>query len=321
MRLLYMGTPQFAVPPLRALADAGHEIVGVVTRIDKPSGRGKVLAPPPVKCVAQEMGFPVFQPARVRDSAFIDQVRLLLPDAVIVAAYGQILPKEILTLPKWGCINIHASLLPLYRGAAPVNWAIINGEKETGVTIMQMDAGMDTGAVLIQESIPIGAEDTAGTLKEKLSVLGARLITEALTRLASGTLVSVAQDNAKATLAPLLKKENGFIDWMLSAAEIHNRVRGLLPWPGAYGILDGKTIKILASDIVSGQREPGLLYEPGKDILEVGTGSGRLRILLLQPEGKKPMTAAEFMRGHRIAGKKFERQAPNLKPQAPNKNQ
>ncbi len=308
MRLIYMGTPQFAVEPLRALAAAGHDIAGVVTRTDKPAGRGRTLAAPPVKRTAQELGLAVFQPKRVRDPEFIEILRKMEPEAIIVAAYGQILPKEILLLPclRHGCINIHASLLPAYRGAAPINWAIIRGEQDTGNTIMLMDEGMDTGAILMQESIPIGPEDTAGALTEKLASLGAKLIIAALPLLASGKLTPVAQDGTKATMAPLLKKGDGLIDWDLSAREIHNRVRGLSPWPGAYSSLDRKMVKIIATGVLDGTGEPGLLYERDKNTLVAGTGSGLLRILSIQPEGKKPMTAGEFMRGHRgIAGKKF----------------
>lgn len=306
MRLVYMGTPQFAVAPLRALVEAGHEFVGVVARTDKPAGRGKLLVAPPVKLVAQELGLPVFQPKRVRDAECLAQLQALKPEAIIVAAYGQLLPKEILTLPKFGCINIHASLLPRYRGAAPINWAIIQGERETGITIMQMDEGMDTGAILLQERIAIEAQDTAGSLTEKLSLLGARMITHALPLIASGKLSAMPQDNAQATMAPLLKKENGLIDWSLSAREIQNRVRGYSPWPGAYTFLDGKLIKILSAEAVEGQGALGALIENGKGVLEAGTGKGLLRILSLQPEGKKPMAAAEFLRGHRgVVGKKF----------------
>lgn len=306
MKLVYMGTPQFAVAALRALAEAGHEIVGVVARTDKPAGRGKHLVAPPVKLAAQELGLPVFQPKRVRDAEFIAQLQTLNPEAIVVAAYGQILPKEILSSPKFGCINIHASLLPSYRGAAPINWAIIQGEQETGVTIMQMDEGMDTGAILLQERIVIGPQDTAGSLTEKLSLLGARIIVEALPLIASGKLIPVAQNSSQATMAPLLKKENGLIDWTISALEIHNRVRGFSPWPGAYSFLDGKLIKILATEAVDGQAEPGALSENGKGVLEAGTGKGLLRILNIQPEGKKPMTGAEFLRGHRVEGTKFD---------------
>jgi len=322
MRLLYMGTPQFAVQPLRALAAAGHEIAGVVTRTDKPAGRGRTLAAPPVKLAAQDLGIAVYQPKRVRDPEFIEVLRKIDPEAIVVAAYGQILPREILTLSKYGCINIHASLLPAYRGAAPINWAIIRGEQETGNTIMMMDEGMDTGAILMQERIPIGQEDTAGALTDKLSLLGAKLITTALPLIVSGACLPVPQDGARATMAPLLKKGDGLIDWNLSALEIHNRVRGLSPWPGAYSFLDNKTVKIIMTEVVDGAGEPGRLYEKDKNTLEAGTGSGMLRILSIQPEGKKPMTAGEFMRGHRgINGKKFEAlskkstndQAPNNK--------
>jgi len=306
MRLIYMGTPEFAVEPLRALVAAGHDIAGVVTRTDKPAGRGRTVAAPPVKRAAQELGLAVFQPKRVRDPEFIEILRTLGPEAIIVAAYGQILPKEILTLPKFGCINIHASLLPAYRGAAPINWAIIRGEQETGNTIMLMDEGMDTGAILTQERIPIGAEDTAGALTEKLATLGAKLIVSALPLLSSGTITPVSQDGSKATMAPLLKKGDGLIDWGRSAREIHNRVRGLSPWPGAFSELDGKIVKIITTGVLDGTGEPGLLYEKDKNTLVAGTGSGLLNILSIQPEGKKPMTAGEFMRGHReIVGKKF----------------
>ncbi len=305
MRLVYMGTPQFAVGPLRALAAAGHELAGVVTRTDKPAGRGRSVAAPPVKLAAQEMGFPVFQPKRVREAEFIETLRGLAPEAVIVAAYGQILPKAILDLPKFGCINIHASLLPFYRGAAPINWAIIRGEHETGITIMRMDEGMDTGAVLMQERAPVDPRDTAGTLTEKLSVLGAKLITRALPLVEAGKLTAAPQDGSKATMAPLLKKENGLIDWTLPAAGIHDRVRGLSPWPGAYTFLDGKMVKIITTEVIDAQGEPGLLYVKDKSFLDVGAGNGLLRLVSLQLEGKRPMTAAEFLRGHRVEGKKF----------------
>jgi methionyl-tRNA formyltransferase len=302
-----MGTPLFAVTPLRALAAAGHEIAGVVTRTDKPAGRGRTLAAPPVKLAAQELGLVVHQPKRVRDPEFIELLKQIGPDAIVVAAYGQLLPREVLSLPRYGCINIHASILPAYRGAAPINWAIIRGEQETGNTIMLMDDGMDTGAILMQERIPIAREDTAGSMAEKLSVLGAGLITTALPLIAAKSLLPVAQDSSKATLAPLLTKGDGLIDWRLSADEIHNRVRGLSPWPGAYTFLDKKMVKIIRSEAVAQSGEAGLLYEKDKDTLETGTGRGRLRILSLQPEGKKPMTSGEFMRGHRgVEGKKFD---------------
>ncbi len=307
MRLVYMGTPQFAVGPLRRLAEAGHQIAGVVMRTDKPAGRGRSVSAPPVKAAALDLGLPIHQPKRVREPMFIEQLRQIDPEVIVVAAYGQILPKEILTLPKYGCINIHASLLPAYRGAAPINWAIIRGEMRTGITIMRMDEGMDTGAVLMQEGIPIDPEDTAGSLSGKLSALGAGLIVKTLPLLESGTLKPAAQDDAGATLAPLLKKEDGLIDWSLPAAEIHNRVRGLSPWPGAYTYLDGKMMKIAAAETAPGSGEPGRLYAKDNSALDIGTGKELLRVKTIQPEGKKPMPAADFLRGHRgLEGKKFE---------------
>jgi methionyl-tRNA formyltransferase len=310
MRIIYMGTPAFAVPPLQALITAGHDVVGAVTRIDKPAGRGKVLTPPAVKVAAEQAGVPVLQPKRVRTPESVAAIQEMGPDVIVVAAYGQILPREILTLPKYGCVNIHASLLPAYRGAAPINWSIINGDARTGITIMQMDEGMDTGGILAQESIPIGPNDTAGDLTAKLSELGSWLIVDILSRIELGGLTAVPQDNSKATMAPLLKKDDGRIDWTMSAKKIHDRVRGLSPWPGAHGWLNGKLIKIIGTEAVKGSGEPGVLYESGKDGLTIGTGSGLLRIVAIQPEGKKPMSAAEFLRGHRgSVGKKLESHA------------
>ncbi len=307
MKLIYMGTPQFAVPPLLALAEAGHELVAVVTRIDKPAGRGRVLTAPAVKRAALERGLAVYQPKRVRDPEFIETLRALRPEAIIVAAYGQILPTELLALPKYGCINIHASLLPRYRGAAPITWAIVRGETETGNTIMHMDEGMDTGAILLQERIPIDPKDTAGTLTEKLSVQGADLITTALPLIVAGKLTPRAQDSSLATLAPLLKKEDGRIDWERGALELHNRVRGMSPWPGAYTVLDNKIVKIIETEVVAGNAEPGRLLEKNGNTLFAGAGSGLLQLLIVQPEGKKPMPAAEFLRGHRSAvGRAFD---------------
>jgi len=301
-----MGTPRFAVPSLKALVIAGHNVVGVVTRMDKPAGRGRTMTQPAVKVAALEMGLAVYQPKRAADPDVIESLRRLAPEAIVVAAYGQILPKEILALPTFGCINIHASLLPLYRGAAPINWAIIHGETHTGNTIMQMDEGMDTGAILLQEAIPISPKDTAGTLTEKLSVLGAKLITIALPLIEAGKLKPQPQDRSKATLAPLLKKEDGLINWKLSATDIQNHVRGLTPWPGAYTFLDATMIRILETNALQGDGEPGMIGEGVQGSLDVGTGSGLLRVIRLQPAGKKPMSSADFLRGHRgIEGKKF----------------
>ncbi len=307
MKLIFMGTPQFAVPSLLALLEAGHEIAGVVTRVDKPAGRGRTITAPAVKIAARERNLPLFQPKRVRDPEFVAALRKREPEAIVVAAYGQILPKEVLTLPPYGCINIHASLLPAYRGAAPINWAIIRGDRETGITIMQMDEGMDTGAILMQESIAIEPADTAGNLAEKLSKLGAKMITRVLPLLQSGRLKPAVQEGSKATLAPLLKKEDGLIDWRVPAVDIHNRVRGLSPWPGAYTYLDRAMIKILETEIVPGSGEDGRIYAGNHKTLDVGTGRDMLRVITLQPAGKKPMSSEEFLRGHRdVVGKKFD---------------
>ena len=302
-----MGTPAFAVPPLEALLTAGHDLAGVVTRTDKPAGRGKALTPPAVKVAAELAGLAVLQPRRVRDPESIAAIRALAPEVIVVAAYGQILSRELLTLPRRGCVNIHASLLPAYRGAAPINWAIINGEERTGITIMQMDEGMDTGAILLQDSIPIATDDTAGSLAGKLSHLGSALIVDALNRLEGGELPPTAQDERLASLAPLLRKENGRLDWTRPAQELHRRVRGLAPWPGAFTYLNGRLVKLIETAVVAGEVEPGVLALRGSDQLVAGTGRDLLRITTLQPEGKKPMSAAEFLRGHRdAAGKKFE---------------
>ena len=307
MKIVYMGTPPFAVPPLQSLVTAGHEVVGVVTRIDKPAGRGKVLTPPAVKIAAVLSDVPVFQPKRVRERSSVEAIQAMGPDVIVVAAYGQILPREILELPKYGCINIHASLLPAYRGAAPINWAIIDGETRTGITIMQMDEGLDTGAILAQESIPIAPRDTTGTLTEKLSQVGSWLIVDSLSRIEAGEIKPVPQDPGKATLAPLLKKKDGLIKWDMTATEIHNRVRGLSPWPGAFSFLEGALIKLLETEVVPGNGDPGNLMQQGKDSLAVGTGKELLRIVSIQPEGKKAMTAVEFLHGHRgVVGKKME---------------
>jgi methionyl-tRNA formyltransferase len=308
MRIVYMGTPPFAVPPLQALITAGHEVAGVITRIDKPAGRGKVLTPPAVKVAAEQSGVPVFQPKRIREPESVAAIRAMGTDVIVVAAYGQVLPREILALPKYGCINIHASLLPAYRGAAPINWAIINGETRTGITIMQMDEGLDTGSVLAQESIPIDPRDTTGTLTEKLSQTGSRLIVDSLSRIEAGEISPVPQDPGKATLAPLLRKEDGLINWELTAAAIHDRIRGLTPWPGAFSFLDGVMVKVLETEVVPGSVDPGTLTSQGQDSLAVGTGKELLRIVSIHPEGKRPMTAAEFLRGHRgVAGKQFRK--------------
>lgn len=307
IRVVFMGTPEFAVPSLRALVDAGFDVPAVVTQPDRRSGRGKELKPPPVKVAATELGIEVLQPAKIRDDFFIEKLRGLSADFFAVIAYGRILPKDILELPSKGCVNVHASLLPKYRGAAPINWAIANGERVTGVSTMLMDVGMDTGDVLLETRVEITAEDTAPELANRLSEAGALLLTETLEKLASGEIAPKPQDNSLATYAPILKKEDGRVDWSRSATEIHNRLRGLYPWPGAYTYLNGKMIKIHAGraaenpgPVPLGGR-PGTVVGVDGDAIRVLCGEGIFEITELQPENKKRMTAADFIPGYRVS--------------------
>ncbi|WP_022853066.1 methionyl-tRNA formyltransferase [Thermodesulfatator atlanticus] len=301
LRLVFMGTPSFAVPILNALLDSEDEVVAVVTQPDKPAGRGKKLTPPPVKVLALERGVPVLQPQKIKDEKFLTELRSLNPDVIVVAAYGKILPSEVLTIPRYVCINVHASLLPKFRGAAPINWAIIAGEKETGITIMQMDEGMDTGDILLMESLPISPEDTAGTLHDKLSALGAKLIVRALNLLKEGRLTPQKQPEEGVSYAPMLKKEDGLLDFSRPAKELANLIRGLDPWPTAYAYFRGKLVKFFAPSFEKkdAKASPGeiLGLENGK--LLVATGEGILKIGELQVEGKKRIKAEEFVRGYR----------------------
>ncbi|TLN04468.1 methionyl-tRNA formyltransferase, partial [bacterium] len=234
MRIIFIGTPDFAVPCLEALVAAGHEIAGVVTQPDRPKGRGHKLTPPPVKVLAEARGLPVFQPERIKHPGFVARLKELAPEMIVVVAFGQLLSKEILTLPERGCVNVHASLLPRYRGAAPIHWAVINGEKETGVTIMYMDEGLDTGDMILWERVPIETGDTTGVVHDKLSAVGARLLVAAVAQIAAGTARRVPQDDTGSTYAPLLNKEVELIPWEKSACEVRNLIRGLNPWPGAF---------------------------------------------------------------------------------------
>jgi len=244
MRLIFFGTPEFAVPALNALINSEHEILAVVSQPDRRSGRGRHLVLSPVKENAQSAGLNILQPKKVKEAAFLEELKRLNPDAIVTAAYGQLLPSDIIRLPKFGCVNIHASLLPKYRGAAPVNWAIINGDKTSGITMMLMDEGMDTGPILLQREEAIRDEDTAGTLSERLSLLGAEALIKTLDILEKGLIKPVPQ-SGDASSAPLLKKDNGLIKWILPADRLNNFIRGVNPWPGAYTFLDGRRIKIL----------------------------------------------------------------------------
>lgn len=306
MRLIFFGTPEFAVPALKALINSEHEVLAVVSQPDKRSGRGRHLVLSPVKAEAQSAGLTILQPNKVKESGFIDELKRFNPEAIVTAAYGQLLPSEILRLPKFGCINIHASLLPKYRGAAPINWAIINGDKITGITMMFMDEGMDTGPILLQLEEAIRDEDTATTLSERLSLLGAEALIKTLDLLANGLIKPVPQ-SGDASSAPLLKKDNGLIKWLLPADKLSNFIRGVNPWPGAYTFLDGKRIKILKAVSVDGSGDAGVIISVKKDDLLVGTGRGLLRLLEVQPEGKPVMDIRLFIQGRSLReGMKFD---------------
>lgn len=300
MKILFMGTPQFAVPSLEALIKAGHTLCGVFSQPDKPVGRHQnQLQATPVKECAMSYGIPVFQPTKLRDGTALAQIKALAPDLIVVAAYGRILPQEILDVPPFGCINVHSSLLPKYRGAAPINWAILNGEKETGVTIMHMAAELDAGDVISHAVLTIGPEETAPQLTERLAQLGGSLLAETVVRLADGTAQRTPQDGEKATLAPMLSKELSPMDFSQTAQQLHDQVRGLLPWPAAVTQVAGIRCKIFKTIPEEAMGEPGTVLEAGKAGILVACGQGTaLRILELQPDGKKPMAAINFLQGH-----------------------
>jgi methionyl-tRNA formyltransferase len=303
LRTVFMGTPGFAVPTLAALAEA-VDVTLVLCNPDRPAGRGRSMATPPVKEAAVRRGIPVFQPAKARHPDAVARIAAEAPDLIVVAAYGHILPKSILDIPRLGCINVHASLLPKYRGAAPINWAVARGETVTGITIMRMDEGMDTGPMLHVREMPIGGEDTAETMFPKLSTLGAEALREALRKLRDGTLDETPQDAALATYAPLLTKEHGRIDWSRPAGEIRNLVRGMMPWPSAFALHAGKTLKVLSSAVaaVSGPAgEPGEVVALGRDGISVACGEGVLRLRVVHPEGGKAMDAWAYAQGRRVA--------------------
>lgn len=301
MKIVFMGTPDFAVPSLNALLSSKREIAAIVTQPDKPSGRGKKQALPPVKAAALNSGIRVLQPERIKDEAFVNTIKEINPDVIVVAAYGKILPKDIIQLPRYGCINVHASLLPKYRGAAPINWAIVNGEKETGITIMQMDEGLDTGSILLQKGVEITKEDTAGTLTNKLSKIGAGLLIEGLDAIEKGGIKPIPQDNSKASYAPILKKEDGQIDWTKGAEDIYNMVRGMDPWPGAFTYYKGelwKVWKVRHGD--TGKGRPGEILTADKDRIDVVSKDSVTAILEIQPANKKRMPVSDFLRGNKI---------------------
>lgn len=301
MRAVFMGTPDFSVPVLEAMVNAGHQIAGVVTQPDKPKGRGKAVAFSPVKEAALKYGLPIYQPVKVRDPEFVKVLRELAPEVIVVVAFGQILSREILELPRYGCVNVHASLLPMYRGASPIQHVILNGEKETGVTTMMMDTGIDTGDMLLKTVIPIDEKETGGSLHDKLAKAGGPLLIETLDQLSRGTAVRIPQEG-ETCYAGMLTKAMGRMDFTRSAEELERQVRGLYPWPGAYTSVNGKTLKVFrasVSDEESG-REPGRVVQIAEKGFCVQTGKGLLQIEEVQLEGKKRMEAEAFLRGYSL---------------------
>ncbi len=304
MKIVYMGTPDFAVPTLEKIVEAGHEVAAVVTQPDKAKGRGKKIIFSEVKEKAIELGLPVLQPVRARDPEFVEQIKAIAPDCIVVVAFGQILPKKLLDIPKYGCVNVHGSLLPKYRGAAPIQWAVIDGEPISGVTTMLMGEGLDTGDMLLKAETPISADETGGSLFDRLSQMGADLLIDTLTGLEAGTIVPEPQDHEKAgKYAVMLTKEMGRIDFTQDAAKIECLIRGLNPWPSAYTKWQNKTLKIWRAACVActdTESQPGQILEVLKDGFIVKTGDAALKVLEVQFEGKKRMDAGAFLRGCRM---------------------
>jgi len=302
MKVVFMGTPDFAVGTLEAIIEAGHEVLLVVTQPDKPKGRSGALQFTPVKECAVAHGIEVFQPTKIRLEENVEFLRKYDADIFVVAAFGQILPKSILDMPKHGCINVHASLLPKYRGAAPIQWAVINGDPVTGVTIQQMDIGVDTGDIIVTKELAISADETGGGLFDKLAVVGAEACLEAMEQIANGTATRTPQNHEEATHVSMISKEFGIIDWNKSAVEIERLIRGLNPWPSAYTKLDGKTFKIWKAEVVEANEnaQPGTIVAVEKNALKVQTGEGVLSLLEVQIEGKKRMDAGSFLRGYTV---------------------
>ena len=301
MDIVFMGTPEFAVPCLERLISDGHNVKGVFTQPDKPKGRGHKMQFPPVKECAVEAGIPVYQPLKMKDGEAISILENLKPELIIVVAYGKILPKEILDYPKYGCINMHASILPRYRGAAPIQWSVLNGEKISGVTAMQMDVGLDTGDMLLTKTVEIGENETAGELHDKLSVLGAEVMSETIDLLLKGELKPEKQDDSESNYAPMLSKDLCPIDWNESAQKVHNKVRGLSPWPVATAKLGEKTIKIHKTAVYGRcNATPGEVVVSDKKLVVACGESTSVEIIVLQTEGKKAMNASDFLRGNPI---------------------
>lgn len=303
MKILFMGTPDFAVPSLRALVEAGHELCGVFTQPDKPKNRGMKLQASPVKEYALTQNIPVYQPIKMRDGSAMEIIRACDPELIVVAAYGRLLPNDILDYPAKGCINVHSSLLPAYRGSAPINWAVLNGDAESGVTIMHIAEELDAGDIILQDKTPVGKDETAVELYGRLAEMGASLLLRAVDQIGEGTAVRTPQDAAKATHAPMLSRELSDMDWTRSAWELHNQVRGLIPWPMAVTELDGVRCKVWSSKVCdeSTGKEAGTVLQADKRGLKIACGGGTvLELLEIQPDGKKRMNASAFLLGHPI---------------------
>lgn len=301
--IVFMGTPDFAVPSLQKLHESRHTLSLVVTQPDRPKGRGRKVHPPPVKQTASALGYDILQPQSIREPEFFDRLNLIQPDIVVVIAYGQILPMPLLDLPRLCAVNIHASLLPKYRGPAPIQWAVINGERETGVTAMHMDAGLDTGDILMTEKTPIEPDDTSGTLHDRLAHIGAEVLVKTLGQFESGEINPCPQDQALATYAPMLRKKDGHINWTLDAASIESMIRGMDPWPGTFAFLNDRRLKIFKAQTVPGDvsASPGTVIESFPDELRVATGKGALSIMEIQGASGKRLKIPDFMRGNRLS--------------------
>lgn len=327
MNIVFMGTPDFAVGTLKAIAGAGYTITGVVTQPDKPKGRKKQIAAGPVRAEAEKLGIPVYQPKRVRDPEAVEKIRQMQPDLIVVAAFGQIIPKVLLDLPKYGCINVHASLLPAYRGAAPIQRAILDGQKETGVTIMRMNEGLDTGDIITSEAYEIGPDETGGSLFDHLAALGADLLVRTIPSIINGTAVYTPQPKESTTAyAAMIKKDEGLIRWDNASEVIERQIRAMNPWPSAFTYLDGKLLKVWKAHIVTvknakneeadaatvgedTEADPGTILGDVSEHLQVKTGSGILSLDEVQIAGKRRMTAADFLRGYRIQDRKLQDRA------------
>ncbi len=301
MKIVFMGTPDFAVPTLSSLIDSEHSVAAVYTQPDKAVGRKQVLAPPPVKVKALQSNIPVFQPATLRDGSVFTQLKDINPDVIVVVAYGKILPEDILSIPKYGCINGHASLLPRNRGASPIQWSIVCGDKITGITTMYMEKGLDTGDMLLSRSLNIGENETGEQLHDRLSLICAELMLQTLKELELGTITPKKQDESLATYAPIITRQMGYIDFSKSADELHNLIRGFYSWPAAYFILDNKRIKVLSSKI-SGRTDasPGTVIDSDRELIIACGENTSISLLEIQPEGSKRMSAADYLTGHKI---------------------